>query len=290
MEPLPPEFDLKFPKNERRVCLMVAWFLAVEQHEAVSWTLKADEHGPGGVDLLFDTAAIPSFETRRRFAVEHTVLEVYPGEMEEGRRFIALLLPLEQAVGPHLPGVFNLSIGPRVLKPIPWALHNELRLRIANWVVKVAPTLADGAHTHDLPSDLPFVVQLRCRDREGSRLIISRFLEPGVDWDAWHEESVGQALKRKTPKLAAEKMQGRRTVLVLESVSGALGSIHRTAPTVKSLRSSIGAPDEILFVETDGHEPPWNLWFIKRDSDFFPDISGYAEKSPHGDLELVFED
>jgi hypothetical protein len=90
MVTLPDEFYLKFAKNEHRLCHMVAWFLAVEQHETVSWTLKADEQEPGGVDLLFDTVEIPSFEPRRRFALEHTVLEVYPGEMEEGPPFPGL--------------------------------------------------------------------------------------------------------------------------------------------------------------------------------------------------------
>lgn len=151
--------------------------------------------------------------------------------------------------------------------------HEAIRTHLSTWLANIMIRWdqsrgdeAEPRRTVDAPAGVPFEVTLVRWHRKDSTLLIAR----GVPDDLEEQRAarVAEALRRKAPKLAAEKAKGRSTVLVLESNDIALGNADVIADALTTaLAACAEPPDNIYLVETEAL--PSYVHVLKSDAGTF---------------------
>jgi hypothetical protein len=195
----------------------------------------------------------------RRYAIEHTRLESFDGQIANEARLQRLITPVREALAGRLPGSHVLAV--RVCETqtarIKYAdAHSEI-LRLT---LDAAPTLKDG-ETVILPSTrLPFSVQLHRRNGRGSHVAVHTLIEG--DADLLRLDRMRRALHDKCPKLARWATAARTSVLVLEADDIQLSNVSAAYEAFEqALAERTDRPDVVVFVETDGS--PMYGWMFK---------------------------
>jgi len=210
-----------------------------------------------------------------KYAIEHTRIESFDGQILDNYQFSDLLGPIPLMVAGFLPAEnrFVLSVGTKAVKGVkdPERVRNAL----ITWIHEKAPLLKPGSNRHlpgtyvrEFPPDVPFEVSLSRWHSRRKGLTIGR-LEPG-DLEEQRQMRIRTALAEKCPKLHRAKSGGRVSVLVLESDDLALANCSLVASAVlEELKTRDDVPDQIYLVETEAE--PWAVWTIKCGSPVFPD-------------------
>ena len=221
----------------------------------------------------------PPVELRARlgaqeYAIEHTRIEPFPGQIRTGKQFSQLVAPVQEAVSGTLPGPAYYEL----LFPLDPSLNEpshrlvEHVETLVHWVRKEAGPLYMRSRaalaserspryfresTTGTPPGFPYPVTLCCSlgiapaGHRWGGLSCAR-IAPGDDrLECLRAKRLRQALCDKCPKLDRCRDEGARTVLVLESDDIALtdqSSVRALLPDLLAKRSDV--PDEIYLVVT----------------------------------------
>jgi hypothetical protein len=149
-----------------------------------------------------------------RYAVEHTLLESYGGQLANEAKLRQLILPVREFLVGRLLGSHVLAV--RVSETaVARMKYAEAHKEIIELTLAAAATLKDE-QTVVLPSTkLPFAVQLHRRHGNGSHVAIHCLIEGEGEDLRLHR--MRRALKDKCPKLVAWARDGRTSVLALEA-------------------------------------------------------------------------
>lgn len=155
------------------------------------------------------------------FAVEHTGLDSFPGQRDEGAWLQQALAPLEA----ELSGTLGAA--------------GTFRLMVPHGALRGMPPEGSGARggtsarldLHDCPG---------LADRLSGRLIVSR--APPDELEALRQLVAARALERKAPKLERARQGHRTTVLVLEGWDVALANAGVVATAVKEACGQFTGP------------------------------------------------
>ena len=214
-----------------------------------------------------------SSPSSRCYAVEHTRLESFDGQIENEARLRRLILPARASLADRLPGTYVLSVLVRETKEAR-ARYEQVQEEIVRLTLETAPRMQDG-HAVVLQSDrVPFGVQLRGRHGRGSQVFVHSVITG--EGDALRLARVRKAFDDNCPKLAAWSVDGRVSVLVLEANDIQPSNAFLVWEAVKAvIAERTDAPDVIVFVHTDGS--PMYAWVLKAGPD-----SGDAVPMPNG--------
>lgn len=261
----------KEPKNEQKICKAVMNLVAHRRGETIASEQPVDA-------VVRDKPAVEwFFETRSaKFAVEHTRIESFSNQIEEGKLFAKLLGPLEAELKGKVPGAFFLIVDVGAAKA-PSAQHDEIRRGLADWIRAKGAGLdaeeqsgPDGnCDLTDTPPGVPFQVTLHRDADYDSRLFIMQSLSG--DRESLQRDRIRTALARKCPKLLEASNNGRDSILILESDDVALASLRTVAnPTIMELSARDDAPSIVIWARTSTR--PWKAWFLKDGAATHPDI------------------
>ncbi len=232
------------PKNEEPVCDFVRRILSVESGTAVPITDYPDREDRSGkrVEQLWASKT-------HRFAIEHTLLESFVGQITDDAKFTKLIAPIEAQLAGNLPGTYLLGVDVGVSTDAK-VRYDDAQKRICAAVLQAAPNLPVGRAVTLTIENIPFPVHLFRRSAEGSKLRVKRFAS---DIEASRLDRVRRALADKCPKLFAARKDGRRSILALESNDGALANYNVVGLAVEqALKERQDQPDLVMLVETDG--------------------------------------
>lgn len=234
------------------VCAFAREILAARTGETIEVTDRPDvvHRSTAAVEELW---ASPS----RRYAVEHTRLESFDGQIGNEARLSRLRVPVQNMLAGRLPGTYVLAVRSDETKGGRYA---EVGRELVRLTVETAPQMEDG-QTVVLRSDrVPFSVRLYRRHGNGSRVFL-RCIVAG-EGDALRLERARRTFEAKCPKLAAWSGDDLVSVLVLEANDIQLSNVFLVWEAVKQvIAERTDIPDVIIFVETDAS--PMSGWVFK---------------------------
>jgi hypothetical protein len=238
------------------VCTFVRQILAYRSGEPIAVTARPDltNRSIPAVEELWESAS-------HRYAVEHTRLESYDGQIENEAKLRRLTLPVREFLVGRLRGSHVLTVRISETQAARVKFEDAHR-EIIELTLQAAPKLKDE-ETIVLPSTrLPFTVQLHRRHgNSGSHVAVHCLIEG--EGEDLRLQRMRRALNDKCPKLSAWSADGRTSILILEAndiqLSNASLAFHafRDAVTERS-----DQPDVVVFVETDGS--PMYGWIFKE--------------------------
>lgn len=200
------------------------------------------------------------------YALEHTKVEAYPEQMQDGSNFSDALEHLENSLTDALPkhARFNLIVPANSFKGLTAKSVKDIRVKIERWVIRTAPQLIpSGRQMESITESIDgvgFRVTLQAIfgiQNENGKLRIARYAPP--DLEILRTVHIGQVLARKLPKLKTWANKGALTVLILESEDIALTNHHLVLEALKlSLKSQTFCPDFIFFVYAVG-----STWIVQ---------------------------
>jgi hypothetical protein len=213
---------------------------------------ECDNRNDEAVEELWDG---PS----RRFAVEHTRVESFSGQIANNARIERLLQPVKEKLTGGLPGYFLLAVRE--------SETSAARVKFAAAHAEVERLITESAHlvgvgeTVTLRSErLPFEMQLTLRHKNKSALILYSEIEG--DPKLLRAERFRKAFDKKCPKLSTWARTDRSSVLVLECDDDQNASYISSFEAIHTLLAEgIHRPDIIIYVETD--ITPWNAYVFK---------------------------
>jgi hypothetical protein len=278
-----PEMPAKPIDNERRACDAVVRVLE-ERHAA----LRANAHSPEDdrvgppVEYVFDLAG-------NTYALEHTVVEAFDGQIRKDVDFATFVAPIEQALDHHMPspGSYRLTftIYPsQGLKPKPIA---AAQAAIIAWVRETAAAMHAECPTVPSRSNGPRGHESH---RRGSVEGIDLHLHREVGWSlpevAYGRLFCGRYAPPNYETLRIERMRhlGQETAQArkLEEHRGALrpsfgnrdlslsNHVVILEAAEEALKGRHDRPDEIWLVDTT-IKTEWTVCCLMRDGVSFPD-------------------
>jgi hypothetical protein len=213
-----------------------------------------------------------------RYALEHTKLQSYPDQIQDGVHFSDALEVLELELLGQLPkiGWFMLVVPSNAFVGLSTDKAICIRKNIAAWIVRVAPTMTlssrgDAGLTEKVdgvPFDVSLYATVGPQDSLGE-LKIARYAPSGVD--ALRLNEIGKTLTKKLPKLKAWSEEGVNTVLVLETEDGSLTNHGKALDGLKHHLPLHGYfPDYVFFIYAIGS--PWIMQTLVANRSFPTDI------------------
>jgi hypothetical protein len=257
--------------NQNNVCEFVREILSARTNEPITLTERPDltRRDIKAVDELW---ASPT----RSYAVEHTLIESFPGQLANIETIKRFLLPVKERLAGRLPGRFALAV--KAAETVEARLnYAEAHREIERLILEKAPGLSVGETVRLESTVVPFSMRLHFRFRGDSRLVLYSDIEG--DPDDLRAERFRAAFDAKCPKLAAWAKDGRTSVLILEADdSYHSNTSHVLQATRTVLEGNSDPPDVIVLVETDAF--PWAGWVLKEGAQFGDDVrpkstSGY---------------
>lgn len=241
--------------NQDAVCASVREILAAQAGVPIGLTHRPDRDRRDikAVEELWESE-------KHRYAVEHTLIESFDGQLANIAKIERLLVPVKQALAGRLPGRFALAVREAETSAARVnfeAAHQE--------IVRLVLGAVDGLKVGDtvtLRSDqLPFELRLHFRFRNDSLLVLYTDIEGNPD--ELRLERVRRALDAKCPKLATWASDGRTSVLILEAddIQHSNYAVVFHAARV-ALAERNDQPDILALVETDAS--PWSGWVLKE--------------------------
>jgi hypothetical protein len=190
-----------------------------------------------------------------QYAIEHTLVQAYPEQIQDGVQFVDALEALETQLSPDLPKTawFMLTVPSHAFKKLSRRKADQIGTSIAKWVLAFAPLLDLGARFDrrtDTPPGVPFPVTLQSVTGIPAlhgKLRIARYTPP--DLENLRFQQLAASLDKKLPKLHVWAQSGARTVLVLEDNDIALTNHVVVSETLRqALATRQLWPDYVVFV------------------------------------------
>jgi hypothetical protein len=216
-----------------------------------------------------------------RYAVEHTRVEAFEGQIRDDAAFLELVGPLEEVLRGNVPGRFTvfLPVGLASRSKVPL---DETRQELLRLIVENIAPLSAGESTTVASNVLRCEVGIVRRHANESRVLFGRSIGassnrfgrvPDQDnvIDEARKRRIDRALDRKIPKLVAAATNGAaQSVLILESDDIALSNVFEVARAFEPcLVHRVSLPDLVFLVETDGGQP--FVWTLKDGPTLFPE-------------------
>jgi len=195
----------------------------------------------------------------RQFAVEHTRIESFPGQIANEARIERLLVPVKEKLTGRLPGYFTLAVRESEMTAarVKFAIAH---VEIERLITEAADRVGVGETVTLRSGRLPFEMQLKLRHRNKSALILRSEIEG--DPELLRVERFRKAFDEKCPKLARWAGANRSSVLVLECDDYQNASYHTSFEAIQTLLAEgTHKPDVIVYIETD--ITPWNAYVFK---------------------------
>jgi len=254
--------------NQDDVCAFVREIVSSRTGEPAEFKARPDQEcrDAKAVDEFWESAS-------HRYAVEHTLIESFQGQLANVDTIKRLLIPVKQLLDGRLPGRFALAVTANETASARVnfvAAHKE----IARLVVEAASDMT-VQETRFLESQLlPFKMRLHLRFKEDSRLIL--YTEIEGDAETLRAERIKRALDAKCPKLAVcKEADGRTTILILEADDSQLSNVSVVLEALGAiLEGRKDQPDLIVLVETDA--APWSGWVLKEGAQIGKDVQPKA--------------
>ncbi len=256
--------------NEEVCCAAVRRFQSKRIGEVIDVVGRPDqtERRKKAVEQLWASQS-------RRYAVEHTRVEAFEGQIHDGANFMKLLGAVETALNGLVPGRFRLAIpvGAASKKPLN---VRDAQMELTQWVLDISKTMADEQVVVLRSRFLECDVHLMKAHSRESRLIALRAWDP-VDGDKRRVERIRRALEAKIPKLLNDaKESGSESVLVLESNDIALSNVFEVAAAFKAACEGLTSlPDLVFLTETDAGMP--HVWIVKDGDVMLPHEAHYED-------------
>jgi hypothetical protein len=214
------------------------------------------EHREQAVDLI-------ARDRVGEFAVEHTGLDSFPGQRDEGAWLQQELAPLEADLSGSLgaAGTFRLVVPHGALRGMPRRARALVVGRVRDWISTTAPTLQIGspatvpAHSATAPAELGGVVLQRWPGPAGGRMVVSR-VSPD-ELEALRQLVAAIALERKALKLEQARQGHRTNVLVLEVWDVVLANAGVVAAAIKEACGQFTGPLPDVIVQVDTTRTAW---------------------------------
>ncbi len=259
--------------NERDVCRRVIQYIAYTSGQTFTEPVWCDEDEERRIEAVFESP-------RQGYAIEHTRVEAFPGQIQNDEHFLDLLGPLDRAF-PELGSLYRLSVPLTATVGLRRCDFEAIRRAVVGWVLGAAQKLLPGQEVRTRPPGVPFEVRLQRDEFSAAKgLRLSRWIEADYDLEPDRAARIASAMARKCPKLArVARRESRRSILVLESNDLPLSNAVVVArAAVQTLTGRDDEPDEVYLVETEGK--PWALWIIKRGDERWPTVTGIPESGP----------
>ena len=273
------------PNNEGKVCDAVVRALEKWTRETRADVRRPEKDGVGPpVDLRLKLGA-------EEYAIEHTRIESYENQIGTGVVANRIIRHIRENIPDPFPSpaYYELQFPIDVFLPKGKARRDRALNDLVEWIRANERTLRDRNSDRIHPVRNPHMANDSIRGapvgfdfefellhwpiatliRRGPGTLSFRFIPPD-DLEGPRADTLRQAFFRKCPKLQACKMEGARTVLVLESGDSALVHFEFRGDLLPSLLAGCtNAPDEIFLAET--RADLWWVWLIKRDDGHWPD-------------------
>jgi hypothetical protein len=178
----------------------------------------------------------------RTLAIEHTLIEPYPGHKEDTARFLRTLAVLENH--PRLVQAGHMVIVTQAFGAIPKGIKwDEVPQQIIAQVAPILTTLPEGARIITVRSpkwSLDLRVSKRKTASDGGNFSTGR-IHPGEPGP----EIVLAALEKKIPKLAAASADKRILLLEMDAVAGSVADQFALVPDEPRVQAWLSSIDEI---------------------------------------------
>ena len=250
-----------------RVCAFVRDIISARTHEDINISARPDREQRSGqaVEELWESST-------RCYAIEHTRIEAFDGQIANQSRIERLLIPVKIAIASGLPGYFTLAIRADDLAAARFD-EESVQMEIARLIIKAAGSMTIGQTVTLASRTLPFTLELHLRHNERSNLIL--YTDINGNPEELRLQRIRRAFDAKCPKLKAWSADyGRTSILALESndlqLSNAF-SIYEAAQ--RALNERNDQPDIVVLVET--YITPMNAWMLKEGSEYGNDVPGY---------------
>ena len=245
------------------VCAFVREIIEARIGESVRVTDRPERDHRSGkvVEERWESAS-------RRYAVEHTRVESYGGQIENEARLRRLIVPVRERLAGCVAGTYVLVVSFRETKKAR-INYVDAHKEIVRLTLEAAPKLDDGG-TIILPSGrLPFNVQLHRRHGKGSQVFVHCLVEG--DGEVLRLERMRRALADKCPKLKMWAADERTSILVLEANDIQLSNANVVFEAFRQANAERDdQPDIVMFVETDGGQ--MYAWMFKEGDRFGDDV------------------
>ena len=269
--------------NERKACDAVARSLEeLANAKRLNGYSPEDQGSSAPVDYAF-------YLDGKKYAIEHTVVEAFRGQINTGIDFGAFIAPIEDALDHKLPvpGMFRLSFPIDPSRGIKRRDMEKVQAAVIAWVQEKALEL--HAECPEQPTKPKDHSNFRKGNTEGlsceimlhretgwwmpekgkGRLFAARFAPP--KHEELRKDRIEAALKKKLPKLKSWKDQGARSVLLLENGDCILSNHIVILEAVEyGLVGYNDHPDEVWLVDTT-IETEWTVLCLIRDGVSFLD-------------------
>lgn len=198
-----------------------------------------------------------------RFAVEHTLIESFPGQLRDSAAFMELMAPLD-GLGEFMPGDFRLTIPAGAASSVR-TKYDAVQKAVLFQLLKLTPTMAENTSATFRVPGADFDFNLRRRDGDRRQLRVWRSV--GDDLEDQRLARITTALERKCPKVVeTAAREAAVSVLLLESNDISLANFAVVTSAVRSgLQKIFCQPDIVILVETDGGSP--EAWVIENKTD-----------------------
>jgi hypothetical protein len=273
--PTPKSKGLKF--NEGLACEAIVRHLE-SRDKGVRANLRRpeDEHHPFPVEATFTIGD-------QLYAIEHTGIEPFEGHLGMEAQAGQLFDPIKDALNGTLDStaLFELHIPANAMQGLPKPQVHGIQTALIDWVKVTAPTIArrpypDYKGNHIGPVDVkgvPFPVTL---------VRFEPTMIPGRHFDIKHVVAAGdqpridrikRAIESKFPKLAGWKLEGAKTILVLEQNDIQLTNEGIVTDTFVPLAMArMDRPDETYLV-VSCMKPAWLGYPILIGDETFYDLA-----------------
>jgi hypothetical protein len=251
------------PNLQDAVCAFVRDIISARTNETIEISARPDrdERNLPAVEELWKSPT-------RGYAIEHTRVEAFEGQIANQSRVLSLLAPVKAVLAEQLPGYFVLSVREADLAASRVNVK-AARLEVARLVLQAAGNAQIGEVVTLQSAKLPFTLRLYLRHRDKSNLIL--YTDIDGDADVRRLERIRRALDDKCPKLAMWTKDGQISVLALESDDIQLSNAFVISDAVqKALQERNDQPDIVVLVETD--ITPMNGWMLKEGNRYGNDV------------------
>lgn len=246
------------------VCRFARDILSVRSGEPIAVVARpeADDRRSPAVEELWES-------TRHRYAVEHTRLESFDGQIANEAKLRQLMLPVRAALIGRLPGSHVLAVSFKETQTARIKFEDAHK-EIIELALAAAPKLRDNETTVLRSEALPFAVQLHRRHGDGGAHVAVHSLIEG-DGDDLRVLRMRRALSDKCPKLMSWSRDDRTSVLILEANDIQHSNVFVAFDAFrKALSERNDQPDIVVFVETE--TSPMRGWLFKEGARLGDDI------------------
>ena len=153
------------------VCAFVRDIISARtrEHIEISALPDRDERNLQAVEELWGSPT-------RRYAIEHTRVEAFEGQIANQARIMRFLVPIKIALADRLPGYFGLSVREAEMSAARIDVK-AAQLEVARLVIEAAGTVPVGEVVTLQSERLPFKLQLYLRHKDSRNLILYTDIE-----------------------------------------------------------------------------------------------------------------